>query len=294
MSNHPHLDALTRDGFVLIPSLLSATELTALRKAATSTTTLARSGKWPHVRTLPKQFPPWPIEPGTNPAAAGIWGVQFLMHPALPASRTFTQAYFSSAITDVVKELLQCQDEELVLELFNLLVRPDRDFELVWHRDDIPASASAEEEMARLGRGGGAWHAQWNAALWDDESLVVVPGSHARARTQVERDAGPWEEGLPGEMRVRMKAGDVVFYNNNILHRGVYRSGTERMTLHGSMGHVGGSQLRARNVLQHGVGEWVRDIDLSGLEGEERARAEGMRERLVKMGTHTGGYSLEG
>ena len=179
-----------------------------------------------------------------------------------------------------------------MLELFNLLIRPDRDFELVWHRDDIPATATAEEEIERLREP--AWHAQWNLALYDDESLIVVPGSHTRARTQVEREAGPWEKGLPGEIKVRMKAGDVVFYNNNILHRGAYLAGKERMTLHGSMGHVAGSSLRARNVLQHGIGEWVQDIDLSGLEGEELKRAEGMRERLVKMGSHTGGYSLEG
>lgn len=28
------------------------------------------------------------------------------------------------------------------MELYNMLVRPDEDFELVWHRDDIAASAS--------------------------------------------------------------------------------------------------------------------------------------------------------
>ncbi|TVY35998.1 hypothetical protein LOCC1_G007228, partial [Lachnellula occidentalis] len=202
MSKSSHRENLERDGFVLIPSLLTPEQITTLRAAASQTTTLARSGNWPYVRTLPKQFPPWPIAPGANPAANGIWGVQFLMHPSLPNSSTFTQAYFSSAVISIVKELLQCRDEDLVLELFNLLVRPDADFELVWHRDDIAASASAEEEMERLGSK--AWHAQWNMALWDDESLVVVPGSHARARTQVERDAGPWEEGLPGEMRVKM------------------------------------------------------------------------------------------
>ncbi|TVY34605.1 hypothetical protein LSUB1_G007390, partial [Lachnellula subtilissima] len=196
MSKSSHLENLERDGFVLIPSLLTHEQINTLRTAASQTITLARSGNWPYVRTLPKQFPPWPIAPGTNPAASGIWGVQFLMHPSLPKSATFTKAYFSSAVIDVVKELLQCQDEDLVLELFNLLVRPDRDFELVWHRDDIPASATAEEEMARLGKE--AWHAQWNLALWDDESLVIVPGSHARARTQVERDAGPWEKGFAG------------------------------------------------------------------------------------------------
>ena len=198
-------------------------------------------------------------------------------------------------MADVVKLLLQCEDEELVLELFNLLIRPDEDFDLVWHRDDIPATATPEEELERLQEP--AWHVQWNLALYDDESLIVVPGSHVRARTEVERNAAPRERALPGEIKVRMRAGDVVFYNNNILHRGAYKSGTERMTLHGSMGHVGGSRLRARNVLQHGVGEWVNRIDLSGLEGEERKRAEGMRERLMKLGTDNSGdvgYSLSG
>ena len=293
MPKPSHLEALNRDGFVLIPSLLTPSQLTTLRAASKSTIDLARSGAWPHVRTLPKQFPPWTSPPGANPAAAGIWGVQYLLHPSLPHASTFTQSYFSTAMIEIVKELLQCQDDELVLELFNLLCRPDEDFELRWHRDDIPATASADEEMERLREP--AWHAQWNAALWDDESLVLVPGSHARARTQAERDARPFEEGLAGEIRVRMRAGDVVFYNNNILHRGVYRAGVERMTLHGSIGHVGGSRLRARNVLQHGIGEWVGDIDLSMLEGVERKRAEGMRRRLIKMGDESGdvGYSLE-
>jgi hypothetical protein len=217
-----------------------------------------------------------------------------MMHPSLPHAPTFIANYFSDAIINVVKELLQCGDDELILELFNLLVRPERDFELRWHRDDIPATATVEEELERLNEP--AWHAQWNLALYDDASLIVVPGSHARARTDVERAAEPYEKGLPGEIKVHMKAGDVVFYNNNILHRGAYDSKVERMTLHGSMGHVGGSRLRARNVLQHGIGEWVEKIDLSGLEGEEKKRAEGTRERLVKLGSDTGevGFSLDG
>ena len=68
------------------------------------------------------------------------------------------------------------------------------------------------------------------------------------------------------------------------------------MTLHGSIGHAGGSTLRARNVLQHGIGGWVQDIDLSVLGEEERKRAEGMRKRLIKLGQESGdvGYSLEG
>ncbi|KAH8592466.1 phytanoyl-CoA dioxygenase [Bisporella sp. PMI_857] len=293
MSKHPLLDSLNRDGYVIIPSLLTSAEIAILRNAAAETISLAHSGKWPHVRTLPKQFPPWNIAPGANPAADGIWGVQFLMHPSLTHSPTFIKSYFSSAILEVIKELLQCSDDELVLELYNLLIRPDRDFELTWHRDDIPTTATDEEELERLNKP--AWSAQWNLALYDDQSLIVVPGSHARARTAQERNAGPYGK-VDGEIRVLQKAGDVVFYNNNIFHRGAYKSEVERMTLHGSMGHVGGSRLRARNVLQHGIGEWVGKLDLSALSEEERRRAEAMRERLVKMGAENQdvGFSLEG
>ncbi len=294
MSKSKYLEDLDRDGFVVIQAILTPLQLQTLRIASAETIALARSGKWPYVRTLPKQFPPWTILPGSNPAGQGIWGVQSLMHPALPEASTFTQNYFSSSIVNVVKQLLQCSDEDLVLELFNLLIRPDRDFELRWHRDDIPATATAEEETERLCKPD--WHAQWNLALWDDDSLIVVPGSHARARTEAERKAGPYEVGLPDEIKVGLHAGDIVFYNNNILHRGKYDSSVERMTLHGSMGHRGGSKLRARNVLQHGIGEWVANIDLGDLNEKERIRAEGMRQRLVEMGSQSGdvGYSLEG
>lgn len=293
MTNSCYLESLTRDGFVVIPSLLDSSQIAILRAACREVISVARSGQWPYVRTLPKQFPPWTIEPGANPAENGIWGVQFLMHPDLPHSKLFIANYFSSAVIDIVKELLGCEDEDLVLELFNLLVRPERDFELRWHRDDIPSTATAEEELERLKEP--AWHAQWNLALYDDESLIVVPGSHTRARTDVERDADPFAKDLPGEIRVKQKAGDVVFYNNNILHRGAYLSAKERMTLHGSMGHVAGQGARARNVLQHGIGAWVGDIDLSGLMGYEKVRAEGMRERLKQMERGSDvGYSLEG
>ena len=292
MPHSKYVESLTRDGFVLIPSILTPAQISELRIASSDVISLARSGKWPHVRTLPKQFPPWTIPAGVSPAADGIWGVQFLMHPSLSHSQTFIKNYFSDAIVHIVKDLLACEDDDLVMELFNLLIRPDRDFELRWHRDDIPASATAQEEIERLMEP--AWHAQWNLALWDDESLIVVPGSQSRERTDLERKGEPYGI-LSGEVKVKMKAGDVVFYNNNILHRGVYSCEKERMTLHGSMGHVKGNALRARNVLQHGVSDWVGDLNFASM-GDGVMRAEGMRGRLVEMAKGSGkvGYSLDG
>lgn len=60
------------------------------------------------------------------------------------------------------------------------------------------------------------------------------------------------------------------------------------MTLHGSIGHKKANTLRARNVLQHGVGEWVDDVDFSPLPEELRVRAEKMRRNLFDMGKVSG------
>jgi nicotinamide N-methyltransferase len=288
-SKSPHLSALEQNGFVVVKAIVNDEKLHALRKSSAEAAALARRGGWPHVRTVGKQFPPW------DPTVEnGIWGVQHLMNPELPGSDVFTSLYFSEEILGIVRELLECSDEELVMELFNMLVRPEKDFALRWHRDDISADATAEQETERLSRP--AFHAQYNFALFEDDSLVLVPGSHARPRTDTERHADPFEETLPDQLVVKLEPGDIAFYNNNILHRGVYDSTKERMTLHGSVGHVGGSSLRARNVLQHGVGGWVDRCDFGRLGPEERKRAEGMRERLVKMGSESGdvGYSLQG
>ncbi|KKY20607.1 putative phytanoyl- dioxygenase family protein [Diplodia seriata] len=195
--------ALARDGFVHIPSLLPLAQVEALRDAAARLTTAARRGDWPHIRTLPKQFPPWPSTPGPE----GIWGVQHLLHPSNPHAGEFAESYFGDAVMGVCKALLQAGDDELVMELYNMLVRPDGDFELRWHRDDIPPEVPPEEELARLTEGE-ALHAQWNLALYEDRSLVVVPGSQNRARTEGERGAGPYEPELPGMKVVVMQPGD--------------------------------------------------------------------------------------
>ncbi|KAI9653859.1 MAG: hypothetical protein M1821_006890 [Bathelium mastoideum] len=281
--------SLAHDGFVVIPSILTSSEVSTLRDACASTVDLARTGQWPHLRTLPIQFPPWPKNPTSD---IGIWGVQHLLHPQLAQSTTFAQSYFHPRIVTAATTLMSCRPDDLVLELYNLLVRPDANFALRWHRDDIPWDASAEEEQVRLTQP--AFHTQWNLALYEDRSLIVMPESHLRARTTSEREADAMGT-LPGEKVVQLSPGDAVFYNNNILHRGVYEKDVERMTLHGSMGHVRGGRLRARNVLQHAVGDWVEECHFDTLQGETKELAEGMRKRLVELGRESGdvGFSLE-
>ncbi|KAI1132868.1 phytanoyl-dioxygenase family protein [Nemania abortiva] len=330
--------ALAEHGYVIQRQVLSAEELEALRGAAARTTARARAGNWPDIRTVGKQFPPWPKPVAGAPPDEGIWGVQGLLHPELGADADiFAASYFNDKVMDVAKALLtydirnededggekvdECTDDDLVLELYNMLVRPQTDFELEWHRDDVPRTATAEEEAAKLGipppEGDGDangasskkakrkakryWNTQWNLPLYPDDSLIVIPGSHIRVRTPAERATAPCEPDMPGQLVVHLGAGDVVFYDNNILHRGVYRANKERMSLHGSVGHAGGGRFRATNVLQHGIGGWVDRCDFSALAkgpgGDRiRRRAEDMRARLVKLGRESGdvGYSLAG
>lgn len=269
---------LDRDGFVHLPNVLSGEEVATLRTSCKHAIGLTRAGEWPFFRSLPKQFPPW-----DDDVSQGIWGVQHLLHPDMPEKETFARSYFSEKILRAVTDILECDTDDLVLELYNMLIRPDRDFALRWHRDDIPPEVSPEDELSRLQQP--MLHAQWNLALYEDSSLIVVPGSHKRARTEMERCADPYEDDMPGQQAVTMCPGDIVFYNNNILHRGVYNSDIERITLHGSMGLVGSDPARARNILQHGIGTWAARCDFSDLPPGMAKTANGMKARLIQMGT---------
>ena len=227
----------------------------------------------------------------------------------MPGRDSFAELYFSNALLDIVKELVGQTDTldgdgMLVMELLNLLVSPTgkRDFELCWHRDDVRPDLDPEEERHQLSEkspDGRQLHAQYNIALYEDSSLIVVPGSHRRIRTPTERNAEPYAAELPGQVTVTLHAGDALFYDSNILHRGVYKgidAQTEagRMTLHGSVGLAGHGKQRARQVLQHGVGEWIDKARFT-LEGKVGERAENMRRRLVEMGRGDDvGYSLQG
>lgn len=97
------------------------------------------------------------------------------------------------------------------------------------------------------------------SALYDDSCLFVVPNSHRRVRTEAERDItinDPKSHNMPDKLRVDLKAGQTVFYDNNILHRASYDSSKKRATLHASMGTIEGGHHRAAVILQHGL-SWM-------------------------------------
>ncbi|TDL16307.1 hypothetical protein BD410DRAFT_795511 [Rickenella mellea] len=281
-----------RDGFVIVPGLIPPSLSPSLYASSKRVIAQTRAGQWPHRRTVGKQFPPY------DTAHPDSWGVQHLMHPDL-GETAFAKWYCSDEVVNVVKELLQCEEDKLQMELFNLLINPsEHAFALRWHRDDVKESATEDEEREALAK----WHhgVQWNTALYDDACLFVVPGSHVTPRTSEQRSQSSVLEpptnplDMPGAIRVVLKPGESVFYNSNILHTATYSPHERRATLHACMGCTRGGNQRARNILQHGL-SWMREDSFAKtLNGLSRAQA--MRSRLLEMeGRINGelGYSLD-
>lgn len=78
--------------------------------------------------------------------------MQHLLHPDNSDHLIFARSYFDPELLKYVAALIGdgCKEDDLTMELYNVLVRPDKDFELRWHRDDIPATATKEEEEGEL------------------------------------------------------------------------------------------------------------------------------------------------
>lgn len=253
--SHVYHDEIADQGFTVLRNFLTEAEIAKYTAAARKLVDKARAGEWKDVRTRGKQFPPWPEN-----FSPDIWGVSKILHPDLDEiADTFQELYSDSKMLAVAGDILQAGPEDLSMELFNMLINPLTDFDLEWHRDLIKPDVTPEQEAQQLLVDPYAG-TQFNLALTEDKCLIVVPGSHKRLRTAEEREKttdDSRKDYITGQIFVELHPGDVVFYNNNILHRATYTSKNTRLTLHGLYGHREHGRNRAKGVLQHGVASWL-------------------------------------
>ena len=103
-----------------------------------------------------------------------------------------------------------------------------------WHRDIHPIDMAPLDGLQEDVRLNGPPYVQWNIALYDDNYLHAIPGSHLRRNNaderKVERRSGVVP--LPGAATVDLEAGDGVVYINNILHSATPNGDAKRRTLH--------------------------------------------------------------
>ena len=94
-------------GYVIVPGLIPTEFDAPLREATERVISKTRSGKWPHRRTVGKQFPPFD---NNDPDS---WGVQHLMHPDL-GEPIFAEWYTSEPLIRTICRLLgDCDENEL-------------------------------------------------------------------------------------------------------------------------------------------------------------------------------------
>jgi len=107
----------------------------------------------------------------------------------------------------------------------------DEDFPGGWHRDLGLKDLDPQAELDLLRRPMG--NLRWYLALVDDECLQIVPYSQHRPRTREEKRVleEAQHEDLPGQCQVPLRAGQVLFWDGNTVHRGNMRKDTERLTL---------------------------------------------------------------
>lgn len=218
MLTQTQTDRFLDQGYVILGDAVEPRLMAPLREAAARVVRRTRSGEWKPRRATPD---------------GDIWGVQDLLHPDL-GEPVFTEYMASDPVLEVARDLL---GSDLRMGLLNLLVNPERQaFAIGWHRDLLRQEVPPEQEQAELERLLREV-LQWNTALYDDDCLVIVPGSHRRAASPEERDAqfrSPMEP-LPHQEVVELKAGQGVYYNNMLIHRGIYPAGRPRATLHAAL-----------------------------------------------------------
>jgi hypothetical protein len=220
------------DGFTILRNLIPAVLVADLRKETDKAREIARRKHGTQAQRLqpvyayeelrPKPFHDFLELPGLRTAVEGILGMEH--------SRS---------------------------EIMGVLLEPAENAWCThWHRDwgynapqvDLKAFFNAVKNLRMFN--------QLNGALYDDHSLWVVPGSHAREDTVEERAAFPsipppipaLPDGMPGAEReltclayvrrmpgavpVTLFAGDVAFYRACQWHIGNYVPYTRRATLH--------------------------------------------------------------
>lgn len=149
--------------------------------------------------------------------------------------RPFVYFSYDRRITGVIEQIL---DGPLVWEGAALLCSAPM-YTQGWHRDvlQVPQEQIDEDWFSKDVFFN---NIQLNMSFYDDASLWVVPGSHNRPLTPEEEIAfggtkhmTPSEVDMPGAIPVDLKAGQCVFYNNNIIHRGHNGRHEKRVTYHG-------------------------------------------------------------
>lgn len=172
---------------------------------------------------------------------------------------------------------------EVAVLLLQVLCNPVKDMGPgSWHRDLKPNYQAPLCGLQADILANGPTYVQWNIALYDDDNLCVVPGSHARTITEEETRQLLDDPRAPltNCIHVDLKAGDGVAYTGWLLHRGARYGPKLRRTIHPVYRSFGGNNL-PNNLFFHWDPEFTRCFPTECREAFERYLRLGCQERDV-------------
>lgn len=218
MFSRQQLDRYHKDGFVVVDDIVDPNMMEKLLKASRRVKQRVRLNEV-------DLFTHW-ASPGDPWAIRGLFAPEF-------GEKDFAAYLLSDPVMGYVRPVL---GNELQLGGVLLFTNPhNNDYGFGWHRDSIRTKAemSEKQELELLDPEGPINSLVWHLALVDDACLMVVPGSQLRFRTEQELRCltDTRHEDLLGQHEILLNAGQAVFWNNKIIHRGVIKKDVERLTL---------------------------------------------------------------
>ena len=194
----------------------------------------------------------WASDRNPTDPPGGFWGIS--AQPRLSFS-TLIDSTTANAIEFCLHENTLgvssqvMRDSKTVLKYITMMCNPVRDHGPAgWHWDIEPYRDGPLCGLQADMRANGIGTVQWNIAMYEDDVLWIVPGSHIRPNTETENQQlldnprAPIEGSIP----VKLEAGDGVVYSNAILHWGSNYSAKLRRTIHLAFRPFNGSKYSYR------------------------------------------------
>ncbi len=217
------IESYRRDGYVLV-DVLTHSEAIALRAEIDQVLDRHRE----QAVTVDRSFHSSENQHlGDRIAAYGAKAKHYYFHLLTdPLFLPIQHVFHRPEVLDAIEQILG--GGPLIINNASLFAaEPGTCYKLPWHRDviQIPQHEIDEDAIYNPTR----FHnsVQINLPLYDDETLWVVPGSHSRPNTAHENAAfagsrhyAPLAASMPGGINVRIRPGQAVLYNNNLIHRG--------------------------------------------------------------------------
>ena len=243
-------DRFLMDGYLHLPGFFSPQRVAELRAA--------------FELSLDRQRVIWSQQRGPDDPPGGAWDTNnqprvLLEQPGLidASNRLAIEQWVDDQVLEVA-DLLNCHGDTSLAELVLLCSPTQRDFgPSTWHRDMDSANMAPLQQLIDDHLENGTRLVQWNVPLLDDDVFWLVPGSHRQNDGEFgDRSLSRITTPIPGSKQMRLRAGDVLVYANQILHWGSDYSRTLRRTL----------------IVEHSIFTDMRQVPFREVLGERAAR----------------------